>query len=389
MKKSSPRSRRRSKKKFSLRYALIQRPFACGIFSLTLFLGIFILSHPEAAKDFFVDTFFFFSTSGSGSSSGGSSENYTVIETGGTSFTDKTIVYKGFAATVTAVGTPPGGVVTPSTHVITTPPPSSSGGGGGGGGGSSSTPKLSPVPAPAVVPVTPVQPPEKKPAFTPAPAEDPFAPLYDGMDPNHWARGIIIQAFKERILTTNKKQYNSKGDAFNPDAPVNMAETVTVTLRALRIPLENARGKPLSDVDPSMWYSSYVYSLKKYGFFPSPIRFFGATLQVTRGNFLYMLSNLVRSDLKNFSPRSPVPVFLDVSPNDYRYKAIIYAVQSGFLKGYPNKTIGINKILSLSEILTILFRVRGYMEQGFISRTIPWSLPWNVLYYQYNPQIKS
>lgn len=251
------------------------------------------------------------------------------------------------------------------------PAPSSAPSGGGGGGGGSSGGSSSPAPTSPVRPLQPVQP---IPKVYP-PAEIPPS-WYQDIPFGHWARNVVVQALSEKIFNVKSWEYAQTG-RFNPDTILNRAQMATITVRMLRLPLRNSLKNPFFDVRKTDWFSSYVYTLKLYNFFPRTTKFFRPSSRITRGDFLHMLVSLIEPDIQNFKPRASV-VFKDVSKRDVRYKAIAYAVQNGLISGYSDRSIGVNKPLALSELLTILSRVRSRMEQGVISRSIPWALPWHL-----------
>lgn len=176
-----------------------------------------------------------------------------------------------------------------------------------------------------------------------ATANNPFVDVAKG----DYFYDAVIWAVKQGITKGTDDTH------FSPADPCTRGQVVTFLHRAKGSPEPSSTTNPFSDVTPSdYFYKPVLWAVEKSitnGVEPG---YFGAADTCTRGQVVTFLWRAEGSP----KPTSSYNPFSDVTPSDYFYEAVLWAVEKGITNGTSDTTFGPEDPCNRGQIVTFLYR---------------------------------
>lgn len=189
-----------------------------------------------------------------------------------------------------------------------------------------------------------------------------YAPAQPAPAPVPTPTPVPVPVERAYLNTSEHNAYiQGSGGLFRPDAPLSRADAVTLLAR-LSV---NERGKDLytgeerfegfSDVNSGAWYASYISFARTYGVASGySDGTFRPDASVSRAELVKMLSTYF--DLPGEAVETGFP---DVPANHWAAGAVVYAVEAGWVSGYPDGTFRPEQPVSRAEAVKLINRALG------------------------------
>ena len=149
-----------------------------------------------------------------------------------------------------------------------------------------------------------------------------------------------------------------KGTLNGEDAQARRLEDGSALVTKYFPLIESGRSNPFTDVKES----DYYYNAVLWAYYAEPQvtngvgnKMFGPDSTVTRGQAMTFLWRAAGCP----EPKSAQNRFSDIKPNDYWYKAILWASEKGIANGTGNGQYSPNMTCSRAHIVTFLYRTAG------------------------------
>lgn len=141
---------------------------------------------------------------------------------------------------------------------------------------------------------------------------------------------------------------------FSPNSPCTRAQTVTFLWRAAGCPTPTTTVNPFTDVTPSDYYYEAVLWAVENGIT-------GGITATTFGPGVTCTRAQVATFLWRYSKEeaSTLPSFTDVAEGDYYYGAVAWAVENGVTTGVTDTTFQPTNPCTRGQIVTFLYRYMG------------------------------
>lgn len=157
-----------------------------------------------------------------------------------------------------------------------------------------------------------------------------------------------------RLNTADHMKYmNGSSDGlFHPSSALTRAEAAQMiySLLADTSEAEAVQNANFSDVSASAWYGQAVQSLVKYGVMNGYGSYFKPDAQISRAEFVKILSNF-------YELSAPAGSFSDVNDSHWAYEVILSAAAKGWINGYSDGTFHPDGTLSRAEAAAVINRV--------------------------------
>ncbi len=151
------------------------------------------------------------------------------------------------------------------------------------------------------------------------------------------------------------KYMNGSSDGlFHPSSALTRGEAAQMIYSLLTDPSDAdvIQDVTFSDVSISDWYGEAVQSLTKYGVMNGYGSYFKPDAQISRAEFVKILSNF-------YELSAPAGSFSDVSDSHWAYEVILSAAAKGWVTGYSDGTFHPDGTLSRAEAAVVINRVLG------------------------------
>ena len=179
----------------------------------------------------------------------------------------------------------------------------------------------------------------------------------NGEDPaeENDAPAAAPQATVRLNTADNMKYMNGSSDGlFHPSSALTRAEAAQMIYSLLSdtSEAEAVQNANFSDVSASAWYGEAVQSLVKYGVMNGYGSYFKPDAQISRAEFVKILSNF-------YELSAPAGSFSDVNDSHWAYDVILSAAAKGWINGYSDGTFHPDGTLSRAEAAAVINRVLG------------------------------
>ena len=150
---------------------------------------------------------------------------------------------------------------------------------------------------------------------------------------------------------------------FGPTRNMTRAEAVVMFSRLLtkQMDISTTYTCTYTDVPTGLWYSNAIGYMQQHGVLSYTATTFRPNDAITRAEFADLavsFENLTTGTINNFS---------DVPPGYWAYDQINYAVERGWLAGYPDGTFRPDNLITRAEVITVTNRVlERYPDYDYI-----------------------
>lgn len=173
-------------------------------------------------------------------------------------------------------------------------------------------------------------------------------PFTDVPSQEYYATGVLW-AVQHGVTT------GDTDTTFGPEKSCTRAQVVTFLWRAMGKPEPTSSYCPFVDVDPNGYYYKAVLWASKNGITQGKeSNLFDPDGIVTRKEFVTFLYRTIK-------PRSfpEYCEFVDVAPEDYYFKPVVWAVSQGITKGVDDTHFGPDETCTRGQVVTFLYRALG------------------------------
>lgn len=144
---------------------------------------------------------------------------------------------------------------------------------------------------------------------------------------SHWAYDSVMFMVNKGVLKGTGPGY------FSPDRPARRSEFAVIMVKALNLPIDNAKLN-FKDVPTDHWAYAYIAAAYKAGLMSGfPDGAFKPDKEVTRGEMAVILARAYK-----FNRTETAPDFIDVPRDYWAYEAILKLADNKITKGYEDKS---------------------------------------------------